>query len=56
MIRSMDILEESLNKITLPVLLIHGSEDSMVPISSSEHLFEKISSNDKIFEVKIMIL
>lgn len=51
MIESLDKLEESLSKIALPLLLLHGSEDAMVPISSSEHLYQAVSSTDKIFEV-----
>ena len=50
-INSLNTLEESLHKITLPTLIIHGSEDPIIPISSSEHIYEKISSIDKIVEV-----
>lgn len=51
MISAMDALEECLHKISLPVLLLHGCEDSLVPISCSEHIYQAIASRDKILEV-----
>lgn len=49
---SIQEIHESIHKIRLPVLLIHGKEDTMVPISCSEFAYESISSDDKTFEVR----
>lgn len=56
MVESLDLLENLLDKITLPVLLVHGSEDNIVPVYCSEHLYERISSTDKIFEASAIIM
>lgn len=42
---------ECLHKIHLPTLLYHGTEDGIVPFSSSEHIYGAISSTDKTLEV-----
>ena len=49
--KSTEEVESLLPRITLPTLLIHGSEDSMVPRLSSEFAFAAISSDDKRLEV-----
>ena len=36
--------------LSLPVLLMHGTEDSLVPFAGSEALFEALGSDDKTFE------
>jgi acylglycerol lipase len=36
--------------LTLPVLLMHGTEDTLVPFDGSEALFEALGSPDKTFE------
>ena len=51
MMESMEKLQRNISNITVPVLIIHGSEDAIIPISSSEFAYEKISSVDKTFEV-----
>ena len=45
-------IHESIHKICLPTLLIHGKEDIMVPMSSSEFAYNNISSDDKTLEVR----
>ena len=52
MIQSALAQEESLHKIELPVLLYHGSEDSVVPLKSSRHIHTTISSSDKELKVR----
>lgn len=44
-------IHERIHKICLPTLLIHGKEDTMVPISSAEFAHNNISSDDKTLEV-----
>ena len=56
MMMSMDLLEESLRKISTPLLLLHGTDDALVPLFCSEHLFDAVSSSDKIFEVQCKML
>jgi acylglycerol lipase len=36
--------------LSLPVLLMHGTDDALVPFEGSERLFEKLGSADKTFE------
>jgi len=46
-----DRILEHLSDVTLPVLVVHGGKDNLVPLDSSELLMRKISSQDKIFRV-----
>ena len=51
----MDLVSESQDlpsKITCPTLLIQGSDDLVVPVKSSEYVFDNLKSKDK----KIIIL
>ena len=45
-------IHERIHKICLPTLLIHGKEDAMVPMSSSEFAYNNINSDDKTLEVR----
>ncbi len=38
--------EEKIGKIILPVLLLHGEEDRLVPLEEAEHLEQKLGSKD----------
>ena len=49
--KSMEVIEQTVVKISLPTLLIHGQDDRMVPIKCSEYAYSTISSEDKTFEV-----
>ena len=40
-----------LGEISLPVLIIHGSEDTLVPIEASNIADKGIASSDKTYEV-----
>ncbi len=44
--------EEKVGNITIPLLILHGATDNLVPISLAEELYESVSSADKRF-VKI---
>ena len=52
----MDVARAGLNIINLPTLLLHGTEDQLVPYSASEYILNNISSEDKQFEVCITVL
>ena len=51
MLSSITLFRETVGKISLPLLLIHGSNDNIVPISSSHFLNENASSEERKFEV-----
>ena len=51
MVDSITLLRENVGHISLPLLLIHGSEDHLVPITSSHFINDNASSQDKKFEV-----
>ena len=42
-----DLVQSSMEAITLPLLIMHGTEDLLVPFHGSELLFERASSPDK---------
>lgn len=39
------------DQINLPLLIIHGSDDGLVPISASQFVMDNVGSADKRFEV-----
>lgn len=41
---------DRVGSLSLPVLLMHGTDDALVPFEGSERLFERIGSADKTFE------
>ena len=47
MFKNIDILFEKANEFTLPVLLLAGEQDKVVPNKGTKRLFSKISSQDK---------
>ena len=49
---SIDQFRENVNTITLPLLLIHGSEDQVIPITSSHFINDNAASQEKRFEVR----
>ena len=52
MLTYIEVAKEKLPAITKPVLIFHGTNDNLVPFSSSEFINKTISSKDKKFEVK----
>ena len=48
------VARAGLNAINLPTLLLHGTEDRLVPFSGSEYIYNNITSKDKEFEVCIV--
>jgi len=47
MLRGMEIVQKDAGKITLPLLLVHGSEDKLVDPDASQMLYDTVSSEDK---------
>ena len=47
---------QNVGVIQLSILLIHGTEDHLVPISASEFLVDNVSSTDIQFEVSLSFL
>lgn len=43
--------KEQLGTITLPVLLLHGSEDELTPVSGSKSLYDHVASPDKTLKI-----
>lgn len=51
LLRANDRLREALGELSLPLLLLHGSEDMMAPPSGSEYLHGHVGSSDKTLQV-----
>lgn len=47
---------ENMGVIQLPLLLIHGTDDHLVPLSASEFVMDTVSSTDIKFEVNLSCL
>lgn len=47
MIKGSKLLKKNYDNITVPVLIMHGLGDPIVPAGFSETLYEKIASTDK---------
>lgn len=48
---AIEAYQPRLNEISLPLLGIHGTDDTLVPIAASVLVNENIRSEDKTFEV-----
>lgn len=44
-----DEYKNDINDITIPTMFVHGTKDQLVPIKSSEKLYEKLKSKKKVF-------
>jgi alpha-beta hydrolase superfamily lysophospholipase len=42
---------EQVGSLTLPILLVHGSEDRLAPVQGSRMVYERVSSEDKTLEI-----
>ena len=51
MLKSASLFRENATHISLPLLLIHGTEDRLVPIAASHFIHDNTSSKEKNFEV-----
>ena len=51
LIDQVDAVIPRLDEINCPVLIIHGSDDTLVPIEASRMALDSISSSDKVLEV-----
>jgi alpha-beta hydrolase superfamily lysophospholipase len=47
----MSAYKNRLSEISLPLLIMHGSGDRMIPLSASEVIYNNTSSTDKTFEL-----
>ena len=54
LIDQIDAVVPRLGEINLPVLIIHGSGDTLVPIEASNIADKGIASSDKTYEVRII--
>ena len=41
--------DERMKSVTVPILIIHGEQDKLVPIEAATELYELVSSKDKRF-------
>ncbi|MFD1295076.1 alpha/beta fold hydrolase [Lysobacter gummosus] len=51
LLRANDRLREALGELSLPLLLLHGSEDMVAPPSGSEYLHGHVGSSDKTLQL-----
>jgi len=47
MLRAMEYVQKEAHQITLPLLIVHGSEDKLVDPDASQMLYDSVSSKDK---------
>ena len=50
-LRAIETGKQGIEAVKLPALLIHGTDDGIVPIKASEFIYDNIASSDKTFEV-----
>ena len=53
MINAIESFRENVGAITLPLLLMHGAEDKLVPATSAHFINCNVGSQDKRFEVRV---
>ena len=56
MISGIESFRKNVGAITLPLLLMHGAEDKLVPAASARFINDNVGSQDKIFEVSLIVL
>lgn len=47
MIKGSKLLKKNYENITIPILIMHGLNDPIVPVEFSKNLYERIASKDK---------
>lgn len=50
LIDSPQYINEHIQEYTLPILILHGEEDKVVPVELSERLYARVASEDKTFK------
>jgi alpha-beta hydrolase superfamily lysophospholipase len=50
-VRADELLKKSFGKITLPLLILHGTADKVTKPSGSREFYEKAGSNDKMLKL-----
>ena len=51
MIRATKTIRENAEKLDMPLLIMHGSEDALVPVEVSRTLYDRASSRDKTLKI-----
>ena len=52
-VKTIKLVRSRIREVTLPVLIIHGTDDMLVPFSASQFVRENIGSSDKTFKVHV---
>jgi alpha-beta hydrolase superfamily lysophospholipase len=47
MLKSIEVVQNNAKSISIPVLIVHGDDDRIIPIQGSRDIMSKISSKDK---------
>lgn len=55
MLNSIESFRRDVGHITLPLLLFHGTSDTLIPLSASQFIDNNVGSQDKRFEVRVCI-
>lgn len=50
MLDAMTMVQDNAKRITLPLLIVHGSEDSLASPAGAREMFDKLTSTDKTFQ------
>jgi alpha-beta hydrolase superfamily lysophospholipase len=50
LVRAARRLRQDAGQIRVPLLIVHGTADSLVPSGASQELFDRVSSNDRVFK------
>ena len=53
-LNTLKVAQSGLSTINVPTLLLHGTNDNIIPFEASEYIFRSITSKDKQFEVILM--
>ena len=56
MFKSIEMYRPQINGINIPLLIMHGTGDSLVPFSASQFVNDNASSSDKTFEVMFIVI
>ncbi|PCJ46383.1 MAG: hypothetical protein COA99_02885 [Moraxellaceae bacterium] len=51
MVKAMGYLDKNIAKIRIPLYISHGEEDNLIPPSSSQEIYDRVSTNDKVLNI-----